>query len=94
MSRFSLRAIRATMKKIRFKLRKKEKEGKQDDVFEASLKARQLDEALKNTDSKTATTRLKEFFTNPVCRLPGKKFPISNGPSILLPSKWKSFRRT
>jgi hopanoid biosynthesis associated RND transporter like protein HpnN len=58
---FSLRAIQATMKKIRFKLRKKEKEGEQDDVFEASLRARQLDEALNNADPKTAATRLKEF---------------------------------
>ncbi len=58
---FSLRAIRATMKKIRFKLRKKEKEGEQDDVYEASHRARQLDEALENTDPETATTRLKEF---------------------------------
>jgi predicted RND superfamily exporter protein len=58
---FSLRAIRATMKKIRFKLRKKEKEGEQDDVYEASHRARQLDEALENTDSETAATRLKKF---------------------------------
>jgi uncharacterized protein len=58
---FSLRAIQATMKKIRFKLRKKEKEGEQDDVYEASRRAKQLDEALKNTDPETATTRLKNF---------------------------------
>lgn len=58
---FSLQAIRATMKKIRFKLRKKEKEDKQDDVYEASNEARQLDESLKNIDPKTATNRLKEF---------------------------------
>jgi len=58
---FSLRAIQATMKKIRFKLRKKEKEGEQDDVYEASRRAKQLDEALKNTDPETATTRLKKF---------------------------------
>jgi hopanoid biosynthesis associated RND transporter like protein HpnN len=58
---FSLRAVRVAMKKIRFKLRKKEKEGEQDDVFEASLRARQLDEALQNTDPETAATRLKQF---------------------------------
>jgi uncharacterized protein len=58
---FSLRAIQATMKKIRFKLRKKEKEGEQDDVYEASRRAKQLDEALKNTDPETAMTRLKKF---------------------------------
>jgi predicted RND superfamily exporter protein len=58
---FSLQAIRATMKKIRFKLRKKEKESEQDDVYEASRQARQLDEALKNTDPETAATRLKQF---------------------------------
>ncbi len=58
---FSLRAIQATMKKVRFKLRKKEKEGTQDDVYEASRQARQLDEALQNTDPETAATRLKEF---------------------------------
>ncbi|MDH3257134.1 MAG: MMPL family transporter, partial [Nitrospinota bacterium] len=58
---FSLRAIRATMKKIRFKLRKKEKEGEQDDVYEASRQARLLDEALQNTNPETAAARLKEF---------------------------------
>jgi len=58
---FSLRAIQATMKKIRFKLRKKEKEGEQDDVFEASLRARQLNEALKTADPQTTAARLKAF---------------------------------
>ena len=58
---FSLRAVQATMKKIRFKLRKKEKEGEQDDVYEASRQARLLDEALQKTDPETATTRLKGF---------------------------------
>ena len=58
---FALRAVRATVKKIRFKLRKKEKEGEQDDVYEASLRARQLDEALQNTDPVTAANRLKAF---------------------------------
>jgi len=58
---FSLRAIRATMKKIRFKLRKKEKEGEQDDVYEASRQARQLDEALQNIDPETAVNRLQKF---------------------------------
>jgi len=58
---FSLRAIRATMKKIRFKLRKKEKEGEQDDVYEASRQARQLDEALQNIDPETAANRLQKF---------------------------------
>ncbi len=58
---FSLRAIQATMKKIRFKLRKKEKEGEQDDVYEASRRARQLDEALKNIDPEAAATRLQQF---------------------------------
>jgi uncharacterized protein len=58
---FSLRAIQATVKKIRFKLRKKEKENEQDDVYEASRRAKQLDEALKNTDPESATTRLKKF---------------------------------
>jgi predicted RND superfamily exporter protein len=58
---FALRAVRAAMKKIRFKLRKKEKEGEQDDVYEASLRVRQLNTALKNTDSETAAARLKEF---------------------------------
>ncbi len=58
---FSLRAIRATIKKIRFKLRKKEKDEGQDDVYEASRQVRLLDAALKNTDSETAATRLKKF---------------------------------
>jgi hopanoid biosynthesis associated RND transporter like protein HpnN len=58
---FSLQAIRDTMKKIRFKLRKKEKEGEQDDVYEASRRARQLDEALDNTDAETAANRLQGF---------------------------------
>ncbi len=58
---FSLRAIKATMKKIRFKLRKKEKEGEQDDVYEASRRARLLAEALKKADPESATARLKEF---------------------------------
>jgi predicted RND superfamily exporter protein len=56
---FSLQAIRATMKKIRFKLRKKEKEGEQDDVYEASRQARRLDEALEKTDPENATKRLE-----------------------------------
>jgi hopanoid biosynthesis associated RND transporter like protein HpnN len=58
---FSLQAIQAAMEKIRFKLRKKEKEGEQDDVYEASRQARQLDEALKNTDAKVAANRLQKF---------------------------------
>jgi hopanoid biosynthesis associated RND transporter like protein HpnN len=58
---FPLRAIQTTMKKIRFKLRKKEKEGEQDDVYEASRRAKQLDEALGNTDPKIAAARLKQF---------------------------------
>ena len=58
---FSLRAIQATIKKIRFKLRKKEKNGEQDDVFEASRRVRQLDEALEKADPKTAASRLKDF---------------------------------
>ena len=58
---FSLRAIRATIKKIRFKLRKKEKNEEQDDVFEASRRVKQLDEALETADPKTAAVRLKEF---------------------------------
>lgn len=58
---FSLQAVRATVNKIRFKLRKKEKEGERDDVYEASRRARQLDEVLKNTDPATAANRLQGF---------------------------------
>ena len=58
---FSLSAIRATIKKIRFKLRKKEKEDEQDDVYEASRRVRLLDTALKKADPETAATRLKAF---------------------------------
>jgi uncharacterized protein len=58
---FSLRAIQATIKKIRFKLRKKEKEDEQDDVYEASRQVRLLDAALKKTDPEIAATRLKAF---------------------------------
>ena len=58
---FSLRSVQATIKKIRFKLRKKEKNDEQDDVYEASNRVRQLDEALKKTDPETAANRLKGF---------------------------------
>ena len=58
---FSLQAIRDTLNNIRFKLRKKEKEGEQDDVYEASRQASRLELVLKNTDPKTATTRLQGF---------------------------------
>ena len=58
---FSLRAVQATIKKIRFKLRKKEKEDEQDDVYEASDRVRSLDAALKKADPETAATRLKGF---------------------------------
>lgn len=58
---FSLRAIQSAIKKIRFKLRKKEKEEGKDDVYEASRRVKELDEALKNTDPETAATRLKQF---------------------------------
>ena len=58
---FFLQALRATLKKIRFKLRKKEKEGEQDDVYEASRQARQLELILKNTAPNTATDRLQGF---------------------------------
>ena len=58
---FSLRRLKAVLKKIRFKLRKKEKEGEQDEVYEASRQARQLDAALHKADPQTAAQRLKEF---------------------------------
>ncbi len=58
---FSLEATRDTLNKIRFKFRKKEKEGEQDDVYEASRQASQLEVVLKNTDPQTATTRLQGF---------------------------------
>ena len=58
---FSLRSLRTTIKKIRFKLRKKEKENEQDEVYEASRQLRLLETALNNTDSKIAADRLKQF---------------------------------
>ena len=58
---FSLEALRDTLNKIRFKFRKKEKEGEQDKVYEASRQARQLEVVLKNTDPKTATKLLQGF---------------------------------
>ena len=58
---FSLRAIQSTIKKIRFKLRKKEKEEGKDDVYEASRRVKELDEALTNRAQETAATRLKQF---------------------------------
>ncbi|MDH5762795.1 MAG: MMPL family transporter [Nitrospinota bacterium] len=58
---FSLSAVRATLEKIRFKLRKKEKEGEQDDVYEASNQARLLEETLQKADPDTAAQRLKDF---------------------------------
>lgn len=59
--KFSLTALNQTLDNIRFKLRKKEKERADDDVFTASEEARRLKEALGQTAPATATTRLAGF---------------------------------
>jgi len=58
---FSLSALHQTLDNIRFKLRKKEKAGADDDVFEASEWARRIAEVLQHTAPATAATRLSQF---------------------------------
>lgn len=58
---FSLDRLSATMKKIRFKLRKKEKSGPTDEVAEASEWVARFQKDLENTDATTATERLSVF---------------------------------
>ena len=58
---FSLAALNHTLDNIRFKLRKKEKAGIDDDVFTASDLARRLTDALNQTAPTLATTRLSQF---------------------------------
>ncbi|MGP0565238.1 MULTISPECIES: MMPL family transporter [unclassified Nitrospina] len=58
---FSLDALVATMKKIRFKLRKKEKKGPTDEVAEASEWVARFQQDLDSTDATTATERLSAF---------------------------------
>ncbi len=58
---FSMEAIKKTLSKIRFKLRKKEKDGKRDDVFEAAQLVKSLQTKLETVESKTASQRLSAF---------------------------------
>jgi hopanoid biosynthesis associated RND transporter like protein HpnN len=60
---FSLKNLDVTMKKIRFKLRKKEKEEGNDDVYEASQLIKTFQEDLKKIDPKQAEQRLESFST-------------------------------
>ncbi|MGV7221395.1 MAG: MMPL family transporter [Nitrospinales bacterium] len=59
---FSLQSMQKTMKKIRFKLRKKEKDEADDQVFEASELLKKLQEDIKKYDPKQTEQRL-EFFS-------------------------------
>jgi hopanoid biosynthesis associated RND transporter like protein HpnN len=58
---FSLQSLQKTMKKIRFKLRKKEKDDANDDVFEASKLIKTFQEDLKRIDPEQAEQRLALF---------------------------------
>jgi len=58
---FSLEALESTLQNIRFKLRKKEKDGPRDDVFEASKLVKSLQENLKKVEPETAAQRLTSF---------------------------------
>ncbi|CAI2717350.1 MMPL family transporter [Nitrospina watsonii] len=58
---FSLEAVAATMKKIRFKLRRKEKNGPTDTVAEASQWVARFQQDLEKTDASTAIERLSAF---------------------------------
>ncbi|MFQ5482922.1 MAG: MMPL family transporter, partial [Nitrospinaceae bacterium] len=60
---FSLQALRAAIKKIRFKLRKKESTGPQDDVAVASSLVARLGKDLDRVDAKTAQQRLAAYST-------------------------------
>lgn len=53
--------IDETIRNIRFKLRKKEKGGKRDDVFTASKLVEEIRQLLETTDPKTAEARLSAF---------------------------------
>ena len=59
--KFSLAALHQILDNIRFKLRKKEKAGAEDDVFTASEGVRRLKQALDQTAPATAATRLAGF---------------------------------
>ena len=58
---FSLRALNKTMKKIRFKLRKKEKDEVDDHVFTASQSLKKFQEDVKKIDPQQAEERLSLF---------------------------------
>lgn len=58
---FRLDALKATMKKIRFKLRRKEKSGPTDEVFEASQAVARFQKGLDEADPQTAAKRLSAF---------------------------------
>lgn len=60
---FSLSAVRQTMDNLRFKLRKKEKSGPRDDVFEASRLANQFHEDVSKIDPGLAEKRLSAWST-------------------------------
>ncbi len=58
---FSLEDLQSTIKNIRFKLRKKEKSGNRDDVFEASRLVEDIRQGLESTDPAVATKRMQAF---------------------------------
>ncbi len=58
---FSLEDFDTTVKNIRFKLRKKEKSGKRDDVFEASQLVEEIRKSLESTEPAVATKRMAAF---------------------------------
>lgn len=58
---FDLAALKATLQKIRFKLRKKEKKGPSDEVYEASQAVARFQEDLEGADPDTAAKRLSAF---------------------------------
>ncbi len=58
---FSLKRLNATLKKLRFKLRKKEKESHSDEVFEASQKLKTLQQTLSEVEPAVANSKLQNF---------------------------------
>jgi hopanoid biosynthesis associated RND transporter like protein HpnN len=58
---FSLQSLQKTLKKIRFKLRKKEKDDADDQVFEASELLKNFQEDIKKLDPKQTEQRLEVF---------------------------------
>ncbi len=61
---FSLNQLNATLKKLRFKLRKKEKENSSDKVFEASQKLKALQHTLGQVEPAVANSQLQNFSKN------------------------------